>query len=89
MALSRGGSRRLAYGPRPARPKTFHHPEVGDLTLGHQSMELEGTPDHRLVVHPAEPDTPEYDARVPSTYSAPSRHRRDGHGPNPPPDPTR
>ncbi|MET8955584.1 MmyB family transcriptional regulator [Streptomyces sp. NPDC004393] len=64
MALSRGGSPRLAYGPRPARPKTFHHPEVGDLTLGHQSMELEGTPGHRLVVHPAEPDTPEYDARV-------------------------
>ncbi|MEU6357823.1 hypothetical protein ABZ896_52500, partial [Streptomyces sp. NPDC047072] len=24
--------------------KTFHHPEVGDLTLGYQSMELEGTP---------------------------------------------
>lgn len=26
--------------------KTFHHPEVGDLTLGYQSMELEGTPGH-------------------------------------------
>lgn len=24
--------------------KTFHHPDVGTLTLGYQSMELEGTP---------------------------------------------
>jgi MmyB-like transcription regulator ligand binding domain len=24
--------------------KTFHHPEVGDLTLGHQSMALNGRP---------------------------------------------
>ena len=24
--------------------KGFHHPEVGDVTLGHQSMLLEGTP---------------------------------------------
>ncbi|MFB8176031.1 helix-turn-helix transcriptional regulator [Streptomyces sp. NPDC055966] len=42
--------------------KTFHHPEVGDLTLGYQSMELEDTPGHRLVAYFAEPDTPEYDA---------------------------
>ncbi|MDT0462238.1 hypothetical protein RM764_04310 [Streptomyces sp. DSM 41699] len=39
-------------------------PEVGDLTLGHQSMELEGTPGHRLVAYDAEPDTPDYDALV-------------------------
>ncbi|QJS99855.1 helix-turn-helix transcriptional regulator [Streptomyces asoensis] len=44
--------------------KTFHHPDVGDLTLGYQSMQLEGTPDHRLVVYYAEPGTAEYDAMV-------------------------
>ncbi|MFJ9738605.1 helix-turn-helix transcriptional regulator [Streptomyces sp. NPDC101166] len=44
--------------------KTFHHPEVGDLTLGYQSMQLEGTPGHRLVTYYAEPDTPEHDALV-------------------------
>jgi hypothetical protein len=44
--------------------KTFHHPEVGDLTVGYQSMELEGTPGHRLVTYYAEPGTPEYDALV-------------------------
>ncbi|MEU6351725.1 helix-turn-helix transcriptional regulator [Streptomyces sp. NPDC047072] len=44
--------------------KTFHHPEVGDLTLGYQSMELEGTPGQRLVTYYAEPGTPEYDALV-------------------------
>lgn len=44
--------------------KTFHHPEVGDLTLGHQSMELEGTPGHRVLMFFAEPDTPHHDAIV-------------------------
>ncbi|MFJ8108326.1 helix-turn-helix transcriptional regulator [Streptomyces sp. NPDC096132] len=44
--------------------KTFHHPEVGDLTLGHQSMELEGTPGQRLVAYFAEPNAPAYDALV-------------------------
>jgi hypothetical protein len=24
--------------------KSFHHPEAGDLTLGYQGMELDGTP---------------------------------------------
>ncbi|MFC8146378.1 helix-turn-helix transcriptional regulator [Streptomyces paradoxus] len=44
--------------------KTFHHPEVGDLTLGYQSMELEGTPGHRLLTYYAEPGTPDHDALV-------------------------
>ncbi|WP_369244199.1 helix-turn-helix transcriptional regulator [Streptomyces sp. R41] len=44
--------------------KTFHHPEVGELTLGYQSMELEGTPGHRLIAYYAAPGTPEYDALV-------------------------
>lgn len=44
--------------------KTFHHPEVGDLTLGYQTLELDGTPGHRLVMYYAEPGTPDYDALV-------------------------
>ncbi|MEU7305761.1 helix-turn-helix transcriptional regulator [Streptomyces sp. NPDC007206] len=44
--------------------KTFHHPEVGDLTLGYQSMELEGTPGHRLITYYAQPGSTEYDALV-------------------------
>jgi hypothetical protein len=42
--------------------KTFHHPEVGDLTLGYQSMTLNGTPGQALVAYYAEPGTPEHDA---------------------------
>lgn len=44
--------------------KSFHHPEVGDLTLGYQSMRLEDTPGQRLVVYQAEPGTPDRDAMV-------------------------
>ncbi|MBZ3905405.1 helix-turn-helix transcriptional regulator [Streptomyces griseiscabiei] len=44
--------------------KTYHHPEVGTLTLGYQSMQLEGTPGQRLVTYYAEPGTPEHDAIV-------------------------
>ncbi|WP_369240260.1 helix-turn-helix transcriptional regulator [Streptomyces sp. R21] len=44
--------------------KSFHHPEVGDFTLGYQTMELEGTPGHRLVTYYAAPDTAEHDALV-------------------------
>ncbi|WP_327432800.1 helix-turn-helix transcriptional regulator [Streptomyces sp. NBC_01236] len=47
--------------PHPRGDKTFRHPEVGDLTLGYQSMQLDGTPGHRLVVFFAEPGTPEHD----------------------------
>jgi hypothetical protein len=42
--------------------KTFHHPEVGDLTLGHQSMALNGRPGQALIAHCAEPGPPEHDA---------------------------
>ncbi|MFK0285239.1 helix-turn-helix transcriptional regulator [Streptomyces sp. NPDC090499] len=46
--------------PHPRGDKTFHHPEVGDITLGYQSMQLDGTPGHRLVVFFAEPGTPDH-----------------------------
>ncbi|MEU9780846.1 helix-turn-helix transcriptional regulator [Streptomyces phaeochromogenes] len=44
--------------------KTFHHPDVGDLTLGYQTMELEGTPGHRMVTYYTQPDTTDHDAMV-------------------------
>jgi transcriptional regulator with XRE-family HTH domain len=44
--------------------KTFRHPEVGKLTLGYQSMHLEGTPGHRLNAYYAEPGTPDHDAMI-------------------------
>ncbi|MFI0773412.1 helix-turn-helix transcriptional regulator [Streptomyces sp. NPDC021212] len=63
--------------------KTFHHPDVGDLTPGYQFMQLEGTPDHRLIAYYAERDTPEYDAMVlldmlgsPSSRPTPTRTGR-------------
>ena len=42
--------------------KSFHHPEVGDLRLGYQSMQLNGTPGHSLIAYYAEAGTPEHDA---------------------------
>ena len=44
--------------------KSFHHPEVGDLTLGYQTMELEGTPGHRLITYYAQPGTADHDGLV-------------------------
>ncbi|GAA4798438.1 helix-turn-helix transcriptional regulator [Streptomyces ziwulingensis] len=44
--------------------KTFRHSQVGDLALGYQSMEVEGTPGHRLITYYAEPGTPDHDALV-------------------------
>jgi transcriptional regulator with XRE-family HTH domain len=44
--------------------KTFHHPQVGDLTLGYQSMQLEGTPGQRMNAYYAEPATPDHDAMI-------------------------
>ncbi|MFD4505383.1 hypothetical protein [Streptomyces sp. NPDC058457] len=41
--------------------KTFHHPDVGDLTPGYQKMQIEGTLAQRLVVYYAEPGTPDQD----------------------------
>ncbi|MGN9846761.1 helix-turn-helix transcriptional regulator [Nonomuraea sp. H19] len=51
--------------------KTFHHPEVGDLTAGYQSMQLEGTPGHRLVAYYAEPGTPDHNKLVLLDMTAP------------------
>ncbi|MGN5382254.1 hypothetical protein ACQ4WX_49225 [Streptomyces lasalocidi] len=42
----------------PSSERTFHHPEVGDITLCYQSIQLDGTPGHRLVVFFAAPVSP-------------------------------
>ena len=47
-----------------AANKTFHHPQVGTLTLGFQGMQLEGTPGQRLGIYLAEPGTADYDAMI-------------------------
>ncbi|MBP2703710.1 helix-turn-helix domain-containing protein [Microbispora sp. RL4-1S] len=54
------------YDVRAHRPGTkhFRHPQVGDLTLGYQPMELEGTSGQRLVVYYADVASPDHDAMV-------------------------
>ncbi|MEV0749282.1 helix-turn-helix transcriptional regulator [Streptomyces sp. NBC_00184] len=51
--------------------KTFHHPQVGELTLSGQSMNLEGTPGQRLGVYTAEPGSPDHDAMLLLDMTAP------------------
>jgi hypothetical protein len=51
--------------------KTFHHPQVGDLTLSGQSMHLDDTPGQRLGVYTAEPGTPDHDAMLLLDLTAP------------------
>ncbi|MFI6693034.1 helix-turn-helix transcriptional regulator [Streptomyces sp. NPDC050433] len=56
--------------------KTFHHPEVGVLTLSGQSMQLDGTPGQRLGVYTADPGTPDHYAMLllDTTAPQPTRH---------------
>lgn len=44
--------------------KRFTHPEVGQITLRYQTMQLDGTDGHSLVVFLAEPGTPDHDALI-------------------------
>jgi transcriptional regulator with XRE-family HTH domain len=55
---------RYEVGGHTAGRKTFHHPLVGDMDLCFQSMQLEGSPGHRLVTYLADPGTPEHDKLV-------------------------
>jgi transcriptional regulator with XRE-family HTH domain len=66
--------------------KTFHHPQVGDLTLSGQSMHIEDTPGQRLGVYTAEPGTEDHDAMllldltVPQTVGNPAaKAGQEGH----------
>ncbi|MET8408500.1 helix-turn-helix transcriptional regulator [Streptomyces sp. NPDC005195] len=55
------------------KPKTFHHPHVGEITLSFQGMQLEGTPGHRLGVYITTPGTPEHDAVAILDMTAPGQ----------------
>ncbi|MGW3107813.1 MmyB family transcriptional regulator [Streptomyces sp. NPDC001100] len=86
-------------GRKPAQ-KTFHHPQVGTLTLTSQSLHIEGTPGQRIGVHTAEPGSPDHDAMLlldmggaggtggmtaPSSVTAGRHVTRTGTSTNPPP----
>lgn len=44
--------------------KTFHHPDVGNLTPGYQIMQVAGTRGQQLITCYAEPGTAGHDALV-------------------------
>ena len=69
---------RYDVGGRKKTEKTFHHPQVGTLTLSGQSMHLEGTPGQRLGVYTAEPETPDHDAMLLLDMTAPQPARDPG-----------
>jgi transcriptional regulator with XRE-family HTH domain len=58
--------------------KTFHHPEVGTLTLSGQSMHIDDTPGQRLGVYTAEPGSPDHDAMLLLDLTAPQPAERLG-----------
>ena len=66
------GTLRRHHAAPPRQTKTFHHPQVGTITLGFQGMQLEGTPGQRLGVYMAEPGTPDYDAMILLDMTAPA-----------------
>ncbi|MFD7325632.1 helix-turn-helix transcriptional regulator [Streptomyces sp. NPDC059875] len=55
---------RFDVKPHVPGPKTFHHPEVGDLRLGFETMPLDHSPKQRFVVLFAEPGSPDHDKLV-------------------------
>ncbi len=67
-------------GRRPAH-KTFHHPQVGTVTLTSQSLHVEGTPGQRIGLYIAEPGTPDHDALLLLDMTAPRPPQRSAHTP--------
>ncbi|OIJ68329.1 helix-turn-helix transcriptional regulator [Streptomyces mangrovisoli] len=63
------------------KAKTFHHPQVGDITLPFQGLQLEGTPGHRLGVYVTAPGTPERDAVTLLDMSGPQPTEPGRHAP--------
>jgi hypothetical protein len=53
--------------------KRLHHPDVGDLTLAYESMELTADSGLRLNAYTAEPGTPSQEAlNLLASWTAPS-----------------
>ncbi|MEU7377997.1 helix-turn-helix transcriptional regulator [Streptomyces albidoflavus] len=52
---------RFDVRPHAPDPKTFHHPDVGDLHLGYESLPLEHSPKQRFVIFFAQPGTGDHD----------------------------
>lgn len=51
--------------------KRFRHPVVGELTLGYESMDVDGGGGQRLTAYTAEPGSPAHDAlRLLASWSA-------------------
>ncbi|MFJ9590111.1 helix-turn-helix transcriptional regulator [Streptomyces acidicola] len=55
---------RYEVSSRPSGNKTFHHPEVGDLTLSYEAMQMVTMPGHCFLAFYAEPGTPDHDKLV-------------------------
>ncbi|MFE2422783.1 helix-turn-helix transcriptional regulator [Streptomyces hokutonensis] len=55
---------RFDVKPHAPDPKTFHHPDVGNLHLGNESMPLEHSQKQRFVVFFAEPGTSDHDKLI-------------------------
>ncbi|MEV0932322.1 MFS transporter [Streptomyces phaeochromogenes] len=68
MTLLMGGVadlwNRFDVKPHAPDPKTFHHPDVGDLHLGYESMWLEHSQKQRFVVFFAEPGSSDHDKLI-------------------------
>ncbi|WP_405547269.1 hypothetical protein OG478_49445 [Streptomyces phaeochromogenes] len=68
MTLLMGGVADLwnRFDVKPHAPdsKTFHHPDVGDLHLGYESMWLEHSQKQRFVVFFAEPGSSDHDKLI-------------------------
>jgi transcriptional regulator with XRE-family HTH domain len=60
--------------------KRFHHPVVGELTLGFEAFELAADPGQRLNIYTAEPGSPSHDALglLASWITTPADIRTDG-----------
>ncbi|MEV0093492.1 helix-turn-helix transcriptional regulator [Streptomyces sp. NPDC050738] len=56
--------------------KHFHHPDVGDVTLGYESMTLARTEEQRLVAYHAVPGSADHDAMVLLDMASPRDGRR-------------
>ncbi|SFG51753.1 Transcriptional regulator, contains XRE-family HTH domain [Streptomyces mirabilis] len=68
------------YDIKPHSPgiRLFHHPEVGDLHLAHESMPVDHSPKHRFVIFFAEPDSPDQDKVALLDKGRPRRPHPDG-----------